>query len=153
VTDESAGIGDEITFERLTGNRNIETAAIQWVMGLERTAGRVPVDKRSDPRYPADIDSPPRVIEVKAVGADARGQDLPLEVAQIERAKVDVNFYLYVVDRIAQGNPANFRLKVFAGDRLARLITRVREQRYYELPVPVADFDGAPGEDALTEGG
>lgn len=149
MADDAIAPGDEITFERLTGNRNIETAAIQWVMGLERTTGRFPVDKRSDPRYPADIDSPPRVIEVKAVGADARGQDLPLEVAQIERAKVDPNFYLYVVDRIAQGNPASFRLKVFAGERLARLIDRVREQRYYELPMPVAEFDDAPGADAL----
>jgi hypothetical protein len=150
---EPPGVGDEITFERLVGNRRIETAAIEWVMDLERAAGRVPSDKRSDTRYPADIDSPPRVIEVKAVGADARGQDLPLEVAQVERARIDPNFYLYLVDRIAQGNPASFRLKVFAGERLARLITRVREQRYFELPVPVAEFDEAPGKDALTEGG
>ncbi len=127
----------------------IETAAVLWVLDLERAAGRVPVDKRSDPRYPADIDSPPRVIEVKAVGADARGSDLPLEVAQVERAKTDPDFYLYVVDRVAQGHPAKFRLKVYGGDQLARLTARVREQRYYELRVPVAEFDGALGHEAL----
>lgn len=119
------------------------------LLDLEREAGRVPADKRSDPGYPADIDSPPRVIEVTAVGAEARGSDLRLEVAQVERARTDPNFYLYVVDRVAQGNPANFRLKVFAGDRLARLIARVRGQRYCELPVPVAEFDSAPGPEAL----
>lgn len=33
--------------------------------------------------------------------------------------------------------------------RLARLLLRVREQRYYELPIPVAEFDAAPGEKAI----
>lgn len=140
---------EEVTFERLTGNRNIETAAILWVMELERAAGRAPVDKRSVPSFPGDIESPPRVIEVKAVGGEARGNDLPLEVPQVERAKVDPNFHLYVVDRIAQGNPAKFRLKIFSGERLERLIERVRLRHFYELPVPVAEFDAAPGEDGL----
>src|SRR4051812_5977514 len=101
---------DEITFERLVGNRVIETAAIDWVMDLERAAGRVPIDRRSVASYPADIESPPRTIEVKAVGSDARGTDLPVEVAQVERARSDPEFYLYLVDRIAQGNRGHFRL-------------------------------------------
>jgi hypothetical protein len=35
---------------------------------------------------PADIESPPRVIEVKAFGTSTRGYDLPLEVRQLDEA-------------------------------------------------------------------
>jgi hypothetical protein len=140
---------EEVTFERLVGNRRIENAAIEWVLILERTAGRTPNDRRTDPKFPGDIESPPRIIEVKAVGGDARGVDLPLEVAQFERGCVDPDFYLYLVDRLAQGNPGLFRLKIFDGDRLARLLARARPRQYYELPVPVAEFDAAGGPEAL----
>jgi hypothetical protein len=139
----------EITFAPLVGNRRIEDAAIHWVLLLERRAGRSPVDRRQERTFPADIESPPRIIEVKAVGGDARGADLPLEVAQVERGRTDPNFYLYLVDRVAQGDPAKFRLKVFGGEQLARLLARARERRFYELPVPVAEFDEAPGSEAL----
>jgi hypothetical protein len=139
----------EITFEPLVGNRRIEDAAIHWIEQLERDAGRLPVDRRQERTFPGDIESPPRIIEVKAVGADARGADLPLEVAQVERGRADKDFYLYLVDRIAQGNPAQFRLKVFGGEQLARLLARARERRFYELPVPVAEFDAAPGPESL----
>lgn len=139
----------QVTFEPLNGNRMIETAAILWVIEQERQAGREAHDRRSLRSFPGDIDSPPRIIEVKAVGGDARGADLPLEVTQVERGRDDPNFYLYLVDRIAQGNPGHFRLKIFGGEQLARLLARARERRFYELPVPVAEFDAAPGQEAL----
>jgi hypothetical protein len=139
----------EITFAPLSGNRAVETAAIEWVIELERQAGRQASDRRTVRDFPGDIESPPRIIEVKAVGGDARGADLPLEVAQVERGRTDHNFYLYLVDRIAQGDPANFRLKVFGGEQLAPRLARARERRFYELPVPVAEFDLAPGVERL----
>jgi hypothetical protein len=139
----------EITFAPLSGNRAVETAAIEWVIELERQAGRPASDRRSVRDVPGDIESPPRIIEVKAVGGDARGADLPLEVAQVKRARTDPNFYLYLVDRIAQGNPADFRLKVFGGEQLTRLLARARERRFFELPVPVVEFDSAPGVEGL----
>lgn len=117
-------MNDETTFERLTGNRAIETAGVLWVMQLERDAGRNPIDRRSERGFPGDIVSHPRIIEVKAVGGDARGADLPLEVPQIERARADPNFHLYFVDRVAQGNPKLFCLKVFHGEQLGRLLSR-----------------------------
>jgi hypothetical protein len=49
----------------LAGNKAIEAAAIEWVMELERAAGREPRDTRFA-GAPADVLSPPRVIEVKA---------------------------------------------------------------------------------------
>ncbi len=124
----------------LLNNRDVENAAIEWVMALERAAGREPVDVRYT-RSGGDIISPPRTIEVKAVGKSARGADLPLEIPQYEAARTDPNFYLYVVDNVRQGNPALFALRVLGGDRLQRLLLRVKEFRAYAMPWPVADYD------------
>ena len=52
---------------QLTSNKAKEDAAIAWVMDLERAAGREPRDTRYT-GAPADIESPPRLIEVKSFG-------------------------------------------------------------------------------------
>lgn len=140
---------EEPVFERLVGNKAVETAAVLWVIELERAAGREPVDRRFEAAFPADIESPPRLIEVKAVGGNQRGWFVPLEVVQVEEARRNPTFYLYIVDNVAQGNPTGFRLKVFNGEQLARLLLRAKERRYFELPIPVAEFDSAPGRDTL----
>lgn len=134
----------------LVGNKAIEQAAIKFVMDLERAAGRDPVDRRFVAAFAADIESPPRVIEVKAVGGSQRGWFLPLEVPQVLEARSNSKFYLYVVDNVRQGDPAKFGLKVFGGDRLERLLARAKERRYFEVPVPVAEYDDAPGREALA---
>lgn len=133
----------------LRGNKAIEDAAIAYVLDLERRAGREPVDRRHVAAFPGDIESLPRIIEVKSVGGDQRGWFLWLEVVQVEEAKRNPEFFVYVVDNVRQGDPTEFRLKVFGGDRLQRLVARAREKRYFEVPVPVAEFDAAPGKDAL----
>ncbi len=46
-------------------NKTVEDAAIAIMIGLGRAAGRAPVDLRYQAAYPADIESPPRTIEVK----------------------------------------------------------------------------------------
>jgi hypothetical protein len=66
----------------LVGNKAIETAAIGWVMELEQAAGREPRDTRYA-GAPADIESPPRLIEVKAFGKSNRGFDLWFETRQV----------------------------------------------------------------------
>jgi hypothetical protein len=127
---------------RLTSNKAIEEAAIAWVMDVERANGRNP----SDSRYrgaPADVESPPRVIEVKAFGRLNRGFGLWLETRQFDAASSDQNFYVYVVENVAQGDPALFTLKVLGGDRLRRLLARAKLRTYYEVPWPVADYDTA----------
>jgi hypothetical protein len=35
-------------------------------------------------------------------------------------------------------------LKVLGGERLAGLLARAKERRYYEVPWPVADYDTCP---------
>jgi hypothetical protein len=135
----------------LSGNKAVEEAAIRWVMQLERAAGRQPVDRRYDAKFPADIESPPRIIEVKAIGTSTRGWFLPLEVKQFDKAQQAPNFYIYVVENTRQGDPTEFTLKILGGKRLHQLLARARERRYYELPWPVAHYDGTPGMEALSE--
>jgi hypothetical protein len=92
----------------LTTNKAKEDAAIAWVMELERANGRQPMDTRYIKGAPADIDSPPRLIEVKACGKPApkaRGEDLLMEVPQIKAAGGNPNFYVYVVENVGQARP------------------------------------------------
>ena len=128
----------------LTSNKAVEDAAIAWVMELERAKGRQPQDTRYR-GAPADIESPPRLIEVKAYGKpDPRGEELWLEVRQVEEARRNPNFYVYVVANVRQGDPAEFTLRVLGGARLQRLLERAKEWRYYTVPWPVADYDAGP---------
>jgi hypothetical protein len=86
---------------------------------------------------------------VKAVGKDWRGWFVPLEARQHAAPKRDANLYLYVVDNVRQGDPRAFRLKVFAGAQLTRLLSAAKRRVYYEFPIPVGEFDAAPGTDGL----
>lgn len=127
----------------LVSNHAIETAAIAFVIAYEASQGRTAVDTRYK-GAPADVESDGRVIEVKAVGGSARGQDLPLEARQIDEAESNPNFWIYVVDNVRQGDLSRFRLGMLGGDQLARLVARKRVQAYYTLPFPVAEYDAAP---------
>jgi Domain of unknown function (DUF3883) len=135
------------TVALLSGNKAIEDAAITWVMGLERAAGRRPRDTRYEKDAPADIESPPRLIEVKSFSTSNRGYDLWLEVSQVEEAKINPDFYVYAVENVRQGDPNQFTLRVLGGDRLRHLLEQAKEQRYYTVPSPVADYDTCPGLD------
>ena len=77
-------------------------------MDLERQAGRNPVDRRYEKTFAADIESPPRIIEVKAVGGSQRGWFLPLEVPQVNEARSNPHLFVYIVDNVRQGDPAKF---------------------------------------------
>ena len=127
----------------LIGNKAIEDAAITWVMHLERAAGREPHDTRHA-GAPGDIESSGRIIEVKAAGGTSRGVDLWLEARQVEEARSNRDFFLYLVENVKQGDPRLFTLRVFGGAQLARMLERVREKHYFELPVSVSEYDSAP---------
>jgi len=45
------------------------------------------------------------VIEVKAFGLSAHGNDLWLETRQVDVTHTNGRFHLYVVDNVRQGNP------------------------------------------------
>lgn len=74
-------------------------------------------------------------------GVRPHGSDLWLEARQVEEARRNREFYVYVVENVRQGDPVRFTLKVLGGDRLARLLERAKEQRYYTVPWPVSDYD------------
>lgn len=133
----------------LKGNKAIEQAAAAWVMDLERAAGRVPEDRRYVRASAGDLWSPPRTIELKTTGTSFRGWFLWLEPVQVEAARSDPNFYIYVVENVAQGDPQQFTLKVIHGEQLARLLAKVTERRYFEMSWPVKEYDTTPGPEAL----
>jgi hypothetical protein len=89
------------------------------------------------------------VIEVKAFGRANRGYDLWRETRQMEEARSNRDFYLYVVENVRQGDPALFTLRVLARDRLlTRLLERAKEQRYWRLGGCIVEADrpgGSPG--------
>ena len=125
----------------------VEHAAVAWVMEFERRAGREPVDRRYERAFPGDLESPPRIIEIKASAGSYRGWFLPLEPVQVEHARTDPSFFLYVVENVGQGDPASFTLRILAGDHLRVLMVRATERRYFEVPWPTADYDGTPIEE------
>jgi hypothetical protein len=133
----------------IVGNKATEDAAIRWVLELESAAGRIPRDTRYR-GAPADIESPPRLIEVKAFGKSTRGYELLMESRQVEEARTNPDFYIYVVENVRQGEPTQFTLRVLGGEHLQRLLIRAKEYRYYGVPWPVADYDSCrPGLDSL----
>src|SRR5207237_2095784 len=118
-------------------------AAIRFVVQQERRFGR----EASDTRYrgaAADLQSGDRIIEVKAVGGKLRGYGLPLEQRQIEEGRSNPNFYVYIVENVAQGDAAKFELRVLGGEQLRRLLANAKERRYYEVPVPVSEYATIP---------
>jgi hypothetical protein len=74
----------------IVGKKAIEDAAIAWVIDLERAAGREARDTRHR-GAPADIESPPRVIEVKAFGKSNRGFGLSRHVRSKRRDETETS--------------------------------------------------------------
>ncbi len=129
--------------EEIIGNDAVEDAAIAWVLELERAAGRDPRDVRHG-GGPTDLESAPRLIEMKAYGTLCRGQHIWLETHQIQEARANPDFHVYVVENVRQGDPKLFTLKVLGGEHLRRLLVRAKKQSYYTVPWPVADYDSCP---------
>ena len=137
------------SIEAIKGGKAVEAAAVLWVMELERDAGRSPVDRRYERGFPGDLESPPRIIEIKASSGSYRGWFLPLEPIQLEHARTNDDFYIYVVDNIGQGDPAKFQLRILHGEQLRRLVAKAVTRTYHEMPWPTAEYDNAPGIEAL----
>lgn len=123
-------------------NKSVEGAAILFVLEHEQAAARTPRDVRGTGAA-GDVDSSGRVIEVKAYGKSARGTFLWLEARQYEEAKVNPDFWVYVVDNVLQGDSTRFGLIKIGGEQLAALLAKAKEQRTYVLPFPVAVYDNA----------
>ena len=127
------------------GNQ-VEEAAIKLVIAVEVAEGRPARDARREPGASTDVVSGDRLIEVKAYGGSARGEDLWLEPAQVAAAlAAPERFWLYVVDNVSQGDPEQFRLLRFGGDQWANMLAGRKERRYFEVPFSVKVYDAAVG--------
>ncbi len=123
----------------------VERRALEYVMKLERDAGRDPQDVHTQ-RRPYDIDSPPRKIEVKAYGGSARGGLLPLEESQVREAQDDPeNFCVYVVDNIAlaANGEGEMKVHVLRGRTLQDLLAGVKPRLTYWPTLRVSVYDDA----------
>jgi hypothetical protein len=137
-----------MTTTELSGPRQIEDAAIAFVIDQERAEGREARDTRADPTSPVDVASGDRLIEVKACGTSSRGYELWLECRQYMAARDDPeHFWLYLVENVVQGDPARFHLLRLGGHQLQELLERAKEQRYWTVPVPVRVYDQLAAEE------
>lgn len=123
-----------------------EADVIDWVMTLERAAGRRPQLQSS--MGPGDIVSPPRTIEVKAVRSRSSLPFLRLTEREATEAESDPNFFLYVVE-VPESESSPFHLRVFGGENLRRLIQQARRRSWLEIPLRRPEFLEAPGAEAL----
>lgn len=130
---------------RLT-NREIEDAAIGWVLQFEERSGRRAIDRRKDRGFRADIESPPRIIEVKATATNFRGWYLSLLPIQIALALAEPDFFVYVVEHVAPTDPESISVRIIHGELLQRLLLNLAERTSIEVGWPVKDYDAAPPE-------
>ncbi|MFC7458158.1 protein NO VEIN domain-containing protein [Brachybacterium sp. GCM10030267] len=132
-------------------NRQVEDAAVEFVTAYEAAAGRTARDTRHVPGSPADMVSTDdgtgeeRLIEVKAYGKSARGDDLWLEEPQVEAGRTQRNFHLYVVDNVRSGDPLRMRLLDLSGDMLSERLAAAKKRTYYTVPFPVSVYDSLAG--------
>ena len=122
-------------------NKQVEDAAIAFVVAHEQAAGRTATDVRYTGAA-GDVESTGRVIEIKAFGKSARTEGfLWLEARQYDEAQTNPDFWVYVVDNVTQGDPDQFGLVMLGGEQLTALLARVKEHRNYTVPLPVALYD------------
>ncbi|MGY1741187.1 MULTISPECIES: hypothetical protein [unclassified Blastococcus] len=127
-----------MTTTELREPRQIEDAAIEYVIERELAEGRqARRDEAADGVVRGD-----RIIAVKACGTTSCGAELLLECSQYVAARDDPErSWLYLVENVAQGDPALFRLIRVGGERLQELVEFARERRYWTVPVPVRVYD------------
>ncbi len=132
-----------MTTTELRGPKQIEDAAIEYVIERERAEGReATVADDAEGVVTGD-----RIIAVKACAGSSAGAELLLECSQFVAARDDPErSWLYLVENVAQGDPAEFRLIRVGGSRLQELLEHARERRFYTVPVPDRVFDEAARE-------
>ncbi len=135
-----------MTTTEVRGPQQIEDAAIDYVVERERAEGRDARDVRG--QGVADVVSGDRHITVEACGTSSRGSGLWLECSRYIATKADPDrSWLYLVENVAQGDPAEFRLIRVGGSRLQELLEHARERRFWAVPVPDRMYDEAAGPD------
>ncbi|MGH2796140.1 MAG: protein NO VEIN domain-containing protein [Thermoleophilaceae bacterium] len=136
-----------MTGPRANPNQQLEDIAVEFVIAQEREHGRNARDSRG--RGAGDVESDDRVIEIKAFSGRWRTGLLYFTPPQLEHGERDPNYHVYVVENIAQGDPAKFELSILHGEDLRRLFASAQVHRLF-VPIRAADrarflrLDGTP---------
>jgi hypothetical protein len=127
-----------MTTTEVRGPKQIEDAAIEYVIERERAEGRAAaVADDADGVVRGD-----RVIAVKACAGSSCAAELLLECSQFVAARDDPDrSWLYLVENLAQGDPAEFRLIRVGGSRLQELLDHAKERRFYSVGLPERVYD------------
>jgi predicted RNase H-like nuclease len=130
--------------QRRLSNAEVETLAIDIVRRMAESTGWVVEDTRYVASAVGDLVVDGRPLEIKASARSVRGEDLWLEPKQAE-ALLSGALDLVLVEHVTEDGSGVVRW--VGADQLEQLLTRLREQRYFTLPVPVAMYDAI---DAVT---
>jgi hypothetical protein len=130
---------DPEQWEAILGNPAIENRAVEFVIEMERQEGRSARDTRG--RGAGDVESEGRVIEVKGFSRYGlrSARVLYFTSPQMREGQRNENYYVYVVENVAQGDPSKFEVRVLHGEDLRRLFTEAKVHRFY-VPVRAADY-------------
>lgn len=132
-------------------NRETEDRAIKFVIAHEQAAGRTATDIRGKQGSKVDLKSFDKtadkewLIEVKAFGGTGRGDDLWLEESQVDVLENVADSHLYLVINARAVDESEMRILDLTGEQLSRRLKDKRPKSYFEVPVPVADYDDLLG--------
>lgn len=127
----------------LTSNKAVETAAIDWVIEVERDAGRDAVDARGSQSRCGHRDP---TLHYRGEGARTLGTwPRPVARAITDRGgRLQRGVLRLRGGERTPGDSAHFQLRVLGGRQLRTLLERSRERRYFTVPWPVSRYDAMP---------
>lgn len=119
-------------------NAEVESLAVEMVAGRARAHGCVVEDTRHVPAAAGDLVIDGQPVEIKASAGSVRGDDLWLEPSQAQ-ALQHGSLQLVIVEHLRRDGSGTIRWVDAA--TLQSLLPKLREHRYFTLPVPVAIYD------------
>lgn len=126
--------------ELILGNTAVERAAVEFVIEQERLQGRSARDTRNTGAA-GDVESDGRIIEVKASSQYALRSTglLYFTAPQLRHGSENSDYYVYVVENVAQGDRSKFELRILHGEHLHQLFAGAKPNTFY-VPVRAADY-------------
>lgn len=123
---------------RRLSNAEVEQIAVDLVRRVASTRGSSVADTRYEATAVGDLLVDGRPVEIKASSRSVRGEDLWLEPVQAAALR-DGSLDLVLVEHVQADGSGIVRW--FDGETLEGLLPRLKEHRYFTLPVPVHVYD------------
>ncbi len=125
-------------------NAEVEALAVDVVLRSAAAHGSDVEDTRYVPQAVGDLRVDGAPVEIKASSRSVRGEDLWLEPRQAQ-ALLDGSLALAIVEHVRPDGSGTVRW--VSSETLRSLLPKLREHRYFTLPVPVAVYDALAAED------